>query len=114
MDTLLKLWSTINNFTDDSSDNNIISKYIDNQLFDLKYNLNMSGLSMDIFTMSNDDIDEIINESEEVHAIVDEAYYKLKNIIQEIKRRWLDSITTDESFSKVSDWLNQVDTIIEK
>lgn len=114
MDTLLKLWSTINNFTDDSSDNNIISKYIDNQLFNLKYNLNMSGLSMDIFTMSNDDIDEIINESEEVHAIVDEAYYKLKSIIQEIKRRWLDSITTDESFSKVSDWLNQVDTIIEK
>lgn len=112
VNTLLKLWSAINNYNQDNSENNIVSDFILNQLFILKHNLNMSGLSMDIFTMDNEDIDEILHESEEVHALVDEAFYKLKSIVQEVKRRWFDKITSTNSCSNINEWLSQVDNII--
>lgn len=112
VDIMLKLWSALNNYTDENDAPNVISEYIKNQITSLKYNLNMSGLSMDIFVMSNSDIDEIIHESEEVHALVDEAFYKLKNLIQEVKRRWSDTITSNSSYSNIDNWLKQADNIL--
>lgn len=112
IDTLLKLWSGINNYNPDNGENNVVSEFILNQLSMLKQNLNMSGLSMDIFTMVNEDINEILSESEEVHALLDEAFYKLKSIIQEVKRRWNDKITSTDSCNNINEWLSQVDNII--
>ena len=112
IDLLLKIWSAINNYNEGNSENNIVSDFIYNQLNNLKYNLNMSGLSMEVFTMGNEDIDEILNESEEIHALVDEAYYKLESIIKEIKRRWFGKIPSSKSFANEVEWLNQMDNIL--
>lgn len=111
MDIILKLWSIINNNDNDIRNQKDISEFISNQLFTLKYNLNMSGLSMDIFTMDNKDIDEILTDAEETHALIDEAMYKLKSTINEIKRRWLDKINSHESYKRISNWLEHVDSI---
>ena len=112
IDLLLKIWSAINNYNEGNSENNIVSDFIDSQLSNLKYNLNMSGLSMEIFTMANEDIDEIINESEELHALVDEAYYKLESILKEVNRRWFGKIQSSTSYANVVEWLGKMDNIL--
>ncbi|MDH5573438.1 MAG: hypothetical protein OEY89_16870 [Gammaproteobacteria bacterium] len=113
IDTLLKLWSVINNYVVEDKDHNDAFTFVSKHLFSLKQNLNMSGLSQNICLMSNEDINDILYESEEIHALLDEAYYKLKSIIREVKRRWHDKIYTNNSFNKISSWLNDVDSIMD-
>ena len=106
---LTLLWTSINRFK--GAQNNSASIFLTEQLYTLKHNLVMSGINEELINLDDDDIDEILHESEEIHAIINEASYKLKNIIRELKRRWLNKIEFDINYREIAQWLNRRESV---
>lgn len=106
-DKLAMLWNAIHNFSDKGQ--NEAGKFLSEQLYTLKQNLTMSGLTQDLVEMDEEDIKTILQEPGEILALTNEAVYKLKKIISEVRRRWVDRIEFDIKYRNIAQWLYQVE-----
>jgi len=112
LETLSSIWSAINSW-DFEHDEGLevpyeISTYISNRLNELTHALNMSGLNLDELALLETELDEILADSEEMMALLDEAMYQVKNIVNEITRRWPNRTVDEDTETAITKWLKKV------
>ena len=89
-----------------------ISNYISNRIEELTHALNMSGLTLSNISLSDDDLNDILNDAEEMLALIDEATYQLKNIYHEIIRRWPERTSDEDTETSITKWLVSIQKIL--
>lgn len=82
-----------------------VSNYISYHLAELTHELNMSGLALNDISLSDDNLDEILKEPEEMLALLNEAEYQIKNIVNEITRRWPERTANEDTETSITKWL---------
>jgi len=89
-----------------------ISNYISHHLTALTHALNMSGLALNDISLPDDELNDILKEPEEMLALLDEAKYQIKNIINEITRRWPERTTDEDMETYITKWLASVKELL--
>lgn len=89
-----------------------ISNYISQHLAELTHALNMSGLALNDISLPDDDLNEILKEPKEMLALLNEAEYQIKNIINEINRRWPERTVDEDMDTYITKWLASVEELL--
>jgi len=72
----------------------------------------MSGLTLSVISLPDDELDEMLKDAEEMNALLDEATYQLKNIAHEITRRWPERTSDEDTETSVTKWLVSIQKLL--
>jgi len=72
----------------------------------------MSGLTLDYLSLPSLELEEILKDSEELLALLNEATYQIKNISHEITRRWPEITIDNDVETSITQWLNSLQTFL--
>jgi len=108
LNTLSSIWIVINSWKPNQG-NTLqapyeISSYISQRIDELAHALNMSGLTLDYLSLPSLELEEILKDSEEMLALLDEATYQIKNISHEITRRWPEKTINNNVETSITKW----------
>ena len=77
----------------------------------LKHALTSSGLSLNVIDMDVREIDMILEDPEEIPAILAEAQYQLINIVHEVKRRWPRHAVSGGESTALMKWIDAIERL---
>lgn len=116
LDTLSSIWTVINAWEPNHNKTlqvpHKISNYISQRIEELTHALNMSGLTLDYLSLPSLELEEILKDSEELLALLNEATYQIKNISHEITRRWPEITIDNDVETSITQWLNSLQTFL--